>query len=153
MKRSTVLLLVVGLVFAALVGPADAKKKIKKIQRTVEYSYQVPSPAVSGVVGGCLAGNGVDTGCNEIATSTKESYVTVAVTDATGQPTNWYLAQDTDQANTGLEIFASGCGETPGPVAITPGLALRVQVGAVGGPDCPGVATTGTVKVVLSNLP
>ncbi|HEY7874729.1 MAG TPA: hypothetical protein VIG64_06365 [Actinomycetota bacterium] len=153
MKRSTVLLLVLGLVFASLAAPAVAKKKSKRVERVVEYTYQVPSPAVSGVVGACVADAPASTGCNEIATSTKERYVTVAVTDASGQPTNWYLAQDTDTAITGLEIFASGCGETAGPIAITPGLALRVQVGAVGGPDCPGVATTGDVKVVLSNLP
>jgi subtilisin family serine protease len=152
MKRSMVLLLVLGLVAtSALTGTAAAKKKAKA--RVIEYHYQVPSPAVSGVVGACVAGNGVDTGCNEIATSVKERYVTVKVTDASGQPTNWYLAQDTDAANQGLEIFASGCGETSGPVAITPGLALRVQVGAVGGPDCPGVATTGDVTVTLSSKP
>jgi hypothetical protein len=151
MRKSAVLLLVMGLVFGSLVGAAEAKKKPK--QRVIEYHYQVPSPAVSGVAGFCLAGNGVDTGCNEFATSVTERYVSVKVTDASGQPTNWYLAQDTDSANTGLEIFASGCGETAAPVPITPGLALRVQVAAVGGPDCPGVATTGDVTVTLSAKP
>jgi hypothetical protein len=152
MKRSIVTLLVLGLIFGALVGAAEAKKKKAK-PRVIEYHYQVPSPAVSGVAGFCLAGNGVETGCNEIATSTREAYASVAVTDASGQPTNWYLAQDTDTSNTGLEIFASGCGETAAPVPITPGLALRVQVAAVGGPDCPGVATTGDVTVTLSAKP
>lgn len=159
MKKSAILLLVLGLLFGSLLGTAEAKKKKKKpaapvkVERTVEYAYAVPSPGVSGVAGFCLAGNGVDTGCNEIATASEETYASVEVTDATGQATNWYLAQDTDTSNTGLEIFASGCGKTDAPVAITPGLALRVQVAAVGGPDCPGVATSGTVKVVLSNMP
>lgn len=153
MKKSAVTLLALGLVFGSLVGSAEAKKPKKAKTRVVEYHYQVPSPAVSGVAGFCLAGNGVDTGCNEIATSITERYVSVVVADSTGQPTNWYLAQDTDTSNTGLEIFASGCGETAAPVPITPGLTLRVQVAAVGGPDCPGAATTGDVTVTLSSKP
>lgn len=152
MKKSVVTLLVLGLVFGSLVGSAEAKKKKAK-PRVVEYHYQVPSPAVSGVAGFCLAGNGVETGCNEIATAASEAYASIKVTDATGQPTNWYLAQDTDTTNTGLEIFASGCGESAGAVPITPGLTLRVQVAAVGGPDCPGAATTGDVTVTLSAKP
>jgi hypothetical protein len=160
MKRSIVMLLVLGLMFGALVGAADAKKKKKKppvpvkVERTVEYTYQVPSPGVSGVAGSCLAANGIDgTGCKNIPVSVEEVYVSVTVTDATGQPTNFYLAQETDPSNTTLEIFASGCGSTASPVPISPGIELRVQVAAVGGPDCPGVATTGNVKVVLSNMP
>lgn len=153
MKKTLVTLLVLGLVAGAMLGSAEAKKKPKKTKRTVEYSYQVPSPAVSGVAGFCLEGTADGTGCHEVPTAQNEVYVSVAVTDASGQPTNFYLAQDTDTTNTGLEIFASGCGATDGPVAITPGLALRVQVAAVGGPDCPGAATTGDVTVVLSNLP
>ena len=81
-----------------------------------------------------------------------ERYVSVEVTDASGQATNWYLAQDTDTTNTGLEIFASGCGATASPVPITPGLTLRVQVGAVGGPDC-RAARHGEGAVTLSAKP
>ena len=154
-KRSIVTLLVLGLVLGALVGAADAKKKKKKkVERKVEYEYTVPSPGVSGVVGACMAVLGVDgTACSDISTATTETYVKVTVTDATGQPTNFDLAQDTDPGTPALEIFASGCGATDAAVPITPGLPLRVSVSSAGGPDCPGVATTGTVEAVLTNAP
>jgi hypothetical protein len=153
MKKSMVALLVLGLVFGSLVGTADAKKKKKT--RTVEYSYTAPSPGVSGVVGLCLTVIGVDgTACSDIATSTREAYIKVTVTDATGQPTNFDLAQDTDPATPAVEIFASGCGTTgESAIPITPGLPVRVSVSTVGGPDCPGIATSGTVQAVLSSAP
>ena len=153
MKKSIVTLLVLGLVFGSLVGTADAKKKKKS--RTVEYTYMVPSPGVSGVVGACLAVLGAEgTACSDIATSTREAYIKVTVTDTTGQPTNFDLAQDTDPATPALEIFASGCGTTgEAAIPITPGLPVRVSVSSAGGPDCPGVATSGSVEAVLSSAP
>ena len=154
MKRKLVVLLVLGLIVGSLAGTAEAKKKKKAKTRTVEYEYTVPSPGVSGLVGACMAVLGVDgTACADIPTSTQEAYVAVTVTDATGQPANFDLAQDTDPGTPALEIFASGCGATDSPIPITPGLPLRVSVSAAGGPDCPGVATTGSVKAVLSSTP
>jgi hypothetical protein len=158
MKRSLALVLILGLIAAmALAAPAQAKKKKKKpakVERVVEYDYQAPSPGISGVVGACLTVVGVDgTACQDIPTGIDEVFVKVEVTDATGQPTNFDLAQDSDPNNPGLEIFASGCGSTSDAVPIQAGLAVRVSVTAVGGSDCPGVATTGHVKATLSNLP
>jgi hypothetical protein len=155
MKRSLVLFLALGLVFGSI-ATADAKKsrKPKRIERSVELTYQAPSPGISGVVGACMTVLGVEgTACIDTPLGGDDLFVKVAVTDATGQPTNFDLAQDTDVDNPGLEIFASGCGETAEPIAITPGVALRVSVTAIGGPDCPGAATTGDIKVTLSNKP
>ena len=159
MKRTITVVLILGLIASmALAAPAQAKKKKKKlpvkIERVVEYDYQAPSPGVSGVVGGCLTVLGVEgTACVDTPTGAGEVFVKVKVEDASGQATNFDLAQDSDADNPGLEIFASGCGETADAIPIEEALALRVSVTAVGGPDCPGVATTGHVTITLSNMP
>lgn len=156
MKRFLILMLALGLVVGSI-ATAEAgkkKKKPKRVERVVELSYDAPSPGISGVVGACMSVLGVEgTACIDTPLSAEDLFVQVEVTDATGQPTNFDLAQDTDTANPGLEIFASGCGATEAPMTITPGVALRVSVTAIGGPDCPGAATTGDIKITLSNLP
>jgi hypothetical protein len=153
-KKTLVIALVIGLLAGAMFAPAEAKKKKKRVERKVELAYQVPSPGVSGVVGACLAVLGVEgTACIDIPTGAGETFIKVDVADASGRPVPFDLAQDSDSTNTGLEIFASGCGTTPDAVPMSEGLAVRVSVTAVGGPDCPGVSTTGTVTATLSNLP
>lgn len=155
MKRSLVLMMIVGMIFGSIAtAEAAKKKKPKKVERTVEVAYQTPSPGISGLLGACMAVLGVDgTACIDVPIGGDEAFVSVSVTDATGRPTNFDLAQDSDAGRPGFEIFASGCGETTEPIAVTPGLAVRVSVTAIGGPDCPGVATTGTISATFSNLP
>jgi hypothetical protein len=156
MKRFAILVLALGLIVGS-VATADAKKKPRKpkrVERVVELAYSAPSPGISGVVGACMAVLGVDgTACVDTPLGPGEVFVRVAITDQTGQPTNFDLAQDSNPDNPGLEIFASGCGETAEPIVITPGIPLRVSVTAIGGPDCPGVATAGDITITLSNLP
>jgi hypothetical protein len=116
MKKTLVLMLVAGLVVASMVGVADAKKKKKRVERKVELAYQAPSPGISGVVGACLTVLGVEgTACIDVPTAGNEAFASVKVTDATGRPVPFDLAQDSDPNNTGLEIFGSGCGETENP--------------------------------------
>jgi hypothetical protein len=158
MKRFVALGLVAGLVLGALSTPATAKKKKKKrpkrVERTVEHAYQLPSPGIPGVVGICLAAAGVsESACIDIPTGNDDRYVSVDVTDTSGQTPYGILAQDSDQASPGLEIFAEFCGKTESPVAITPGLPLRVSLYAGPAPNCMGVATSGTITAKLSNLP
>ena len=156
MKRSLVLMMIIGMIFGSIATAEAGKKarKPKKVERKVELDYQTPSPGISGVVGACMAVLGVDgTACIDVPIGGDEAFVSVSVTDSTGQPTNFDLAQDSNADNPGLEILASGCGETTEPIAVTPGLAVRVSVTAIGGPDCPGVATTGSISATFSNLP
>ena len=161
MKKTLSIVLLALLIagaFAAVPAQAKKKKKPKKsvrVERLVEYEYQTASPGISGVVGACMTVLGVEgTACQDFPTLANESFVKVVVEDATGQPTNFDIAQDVDGPDVpGLNIIASGCGESAEAIPITPGLAVRVSVTALGGPDCPGVATTGAVKATLSNMP
>ena len=154
MKRILVLLMIVGLVVGSVATAEAGKKKPKRVERTVELGYDAPSPGISGVVGACMAVLGVPgTACIDTPLGASDLFVKVTVTDATGQPTNFDLAQETDPSTPYTDIFASGCGETPDAIPITPGVPLRVTVTAIGGPTCPGVATQGTIELTLSNLP
>ena len=158
MRKTITVLLAASLVTAAFLAPAaDAakkkKKKPKKVSRTIEHTYQAPSPGVAGTVGACLAGQMENAGCTEIPLSGTEKFVMISVTDATGQKVAGTMSQDTDSANTGYEIIGSFCGSTDKPVAVAPGLPLRISVYAVSSSACPGVATTGTIKATVSNLP
>ena len=159
--KKTLSIVLMGLLVAGAfaAAPASAKKKKPKkpvrVERALEYTYQTASPGISGVVGACMTVLGVEgSACQDFPTMANESFVKVVVEDATGQPTNFDIAQDVDGPDVpGLNIIASGCGETAEAIPIEPGLAVRVSVTALGGPDCPGVATTGKVKATLSNMP
>jgi hypothetical protein len=82
-----------------------------------------------------------------------EAFVKVEIKDSSGQDPYWILAQDTDTTTPGYDIFHQGCGNSDEAIPITEGLELRVSVYAFGGPGCPAVGTTGTIKATLSNLP
>ena len=156
MKKTLILALIVGLIAASMAGPAVAKKKKKpkRIERQIELAYQAPSPGVPGAVGACLSGFAEGTACIDTPTGADDKYISVDVADASGQASYGILAQDTDADNPGLEIFATFCGATTEPIKIAqPGLTLRVSLYAGPSPDCPGVATTGTINGTLSNLP
>ena len=158
MKQTMAVLLTFGLVGGALAaGPAEAKKKKKKkpkrVERVVEHSYAAPSPGVPGVAGACLAAFTGDSGCIDIPVTLDDKFVMVDVTDASGQTPAAILAQDTNSNQPGFEIFHDFCGKTEEPVAITPGLTLRVSVYAGPSSSCAGIGTTGDMKVTLSNLP
>ena len=154
-KRALTALIVIGLVAGAMVGPADAKKKkLRRKERKVELAYQFGSPGVPGAVGACLAAAGVEgSACIDVPLGPGEKYVVVEAVDATGLSPSGILAQDTDPASPGFEIFAEFCGSTPEPVAITEGLPLRISLYTVPSPTCPGLTTTGTINATLSTMP
>ena len=158
MKRSVVLLLVIGLLAGALTVPAEAakkkkkKKKAQRVERVVEVDYQAPAIGISPPgTGVCLRPTN---SCGDIVIGAGELYAKVEITDATGTPVAFSLGQDTDPDTVGTEHdLGQFCGTTgDDPVALEPGFAIVVFPWALG-PACGAVATQGTVKATLSNLP
>jgi hypothetical protein len=165
-KRFLVLFMVVGLM-AGAVATAEAKKKPKpkpkpiRIERTVEASYY--GPQVLYESRSCAPSGGA--GCVTLETRATERSLTANVTDAHGQPVSVYVV-DASEARCCLvgprAVYGTFCGKTTEPIRFDPGTTLELWVGGDWWPtwwivpevDCsPGIATTGTLSVTLSNLP
>ena len=153
MRKAIIVALVLGLVAGSLSAPAVAKKKKpKKVERVVELTYDLGATGAGAPVGtgACLRPTN---SCGDIPTGSTEKYVTVEITDAAGLPVAFSLTQDTDPDAIGSESdLGEFCGKTEEPIAIEPGFTIVVFPWTVG-PACGSVATTGTVKATLSNLP
>jgi hypothetical protein len=148
MKKLIVSALVLGLLATAAVAPAYAGKRK---QRVAKGTYENPAIGIPGVVGTSSAG-----GAFEFAVGAKESFIDIQITDDGGQSVTATLSQDTDPSTPSWEIFATICGETEEPLTIEPGVAVRVSVYTMPGPEqptCTGPATSGTIKATFSNLP
>lgn len=156
MKRILVAVLILGLVFGA-VTTAEAKKKkkkkSKKIERTVEGGYAAPTLVIAG---SCSETGAI--GCVSIASGRRETFITAAkVTDAHGQPVVVSVSANTD-GNVGDDVsFGTFCGELTEPITVGPGVELHFWVGGitdiVSARCAPGLATSGTISVTLSNVP
>jgi hypothetical protein len=146
MKKILTLLLVLGLVAGAMSMPAHAKKKPKKVSRTVEFTYVCP--CVGAFQFGSATGTNLGGGPMAVA---GEKFLAGAAVDTTGQPVPVSIEQDTngDGFNDPVGSF---CGKTKTPITITPGLEIRVFVGEPSA-SCPGPAAGGTIHFTLSNLP
>ena len=161
-KRALAVALMIGLLVGSLAIPAEAGKKKKKkkpapvvrVERTVESVYQAPAIGSPATGGACP---NATNSCAELATGADDQYVKITVTDATGTPVAFSLAQDTDEATLGSEVdmgvFCGTTGDAPIKVQ-APGVPVLSFVWAFGDVTCPGgVATTGTVTGTFSNLP
>ncbi len=152
-KKAIIVALVMGLVAGALAAPATAAKKKKapkKVTREAESVYDTPAIGHPDAVVGCSG----STGCATFALGATESFISLEIVDSAGLPVYGRASQDTNGDGLGDKSF-NFCGKTAEPVAVEPGVTLNIFISAAGGarPPCPGAATSGVVKAVISNLP
>ena len=147
MKRSLIATLVLSLIAAALMAPAEAKKKRKKVTRVAEARYENPS------IGSNQTG-GLGINIPSYPSLPNEIFVSVEVTDDVNPMAGVRVRWDLDGDSTSDGAFFV-CGSTPEPVAIPGGVTLDVFP-YIGGDQlsCPGsIPTAGTVKMTFSNMP
>ncbi len=152
MKR-TISIVLLGLLVAGAFAtvPAQAKKKKKSHVRVVKGTYDAPALGIGGILTW-----GVTGGTVEVPTLANENFIQVEVDDDVGTETYFGLSQEDTNGDGIGEIIAGGCTKTPEPLPITAGLTHTITITTGPGseaPTCPGIATSGTVKVTLSEKP
>ena len=148
MKKLIVTSVMIGLLAGALVGPAEAGKKKKPKTRVAEGTYDNPAVGVPGVVGTSNAG-----GAFEFGTLSNERTISITIDDDAGGTPTFTMSQNSDPSDASYEIMGTWCGETPEPVAIEPGLPVRVSVYATPGPEqptCISRASSGTIVATFA---
>lgn len=160
MKRTITLLLVLGLLVGATMGVAEAKKKkkVKRVERTAELTYQCPcGPSTPAGSQGVWAGpDGSRLGGGPVPSGVDDKFVKVEVADQSGGDVYVELAQDTDGDLQSETEIGSVCSSTDEALAVpSPGTDVTIYVyeGTCGTDGGPAVATTGTVTLTFSNLP
>lgn len=165
MKKSIIVVLVLGLIAGGLLAaPAQAKKRKRPpapVVRTFELPYQCPcgpswgrqaGPAGTGVGFWLLGGT---FGGGTAATGSQDKFVKVEVVDQSGQAVLVSLGQDADGDSLSELDAGSACGTSEEPIAIpAPGSELSVFVydGFCNDGTTPSIATSGVVKLTFSNV-
>jgi hypothetical protein len=154
-KRAAVLVMILSLVVGtvAVAEAAKKKKKPKRIERTVEGTYDAPPLVIAGT---CAQTGAI--GCVAIATGPGETFIKSAkVTDSHGQPVVVSVSANTDGEIGDDVSYGAFCGELTEPMSFDAGVELHLWVGVieevVNEACAPGLATTGSVTVTLSNMP
>jgi hypothetical protein len=143
MRRSIVLMLILGLIFGAMLPAQAGKKKTRKA--TAEYfapAYFSYSPDGEHNIGGVNFPSG-----------SGERFVSIEIADNAGMDVSAAVGQDPE--GDGTVTATSFCTSTPEPVPIEPGLEVTVFVfvGPCTAPLAPAFATQGTVTATFSKMP
>lgn len=140
MRRS--ITVIVGLAVAAA-SPAFAGGRGHQESAT----YQTPG-GVQGVVNGSVNAQGSHYGYVQLASSARDHAVRVTVSDATGLPVAFALAQWDAHAPNGERDLGSYCGTSTTRALPKPGRSVVVYLNVGSCPGGPSVPTTGTVTAV-----
>ncbi|MGH2807554.1 MAG: hypothetical protein ACRDKT_09775 [Actinomycetota bacterium] len=129
-----------GYIQADLFSPSSGKPAPPRVERVEELTYTGPDYYETG-------DGGFSLGSHRIDTYSEERYVTLDTTDASGYPTHVIVYIDNGPA---VEV----CGETTKAIEFPAGGDLFVEVDPSPCSDgTPAAATTGTLEVVLANVP
>ena len=147
MRKFSIMAITIALVLGAILAPvAGAARKAKKVKttrtETADYTTSGSAAAPIGVATVCAQSQG----CLTFVAQSKEEYVTFTVTDATGTPAPFLVSLDGATTST-------YCGATDRPVWLNRATEIEVLIATVAVPDCPGVATSGSLSATFSNLP
>ena len=149
MKKSMVVIVVLGLLAAFMVAPEASAAKKKAKPRVFEGTYTCPCGInVAGQGPAWRLGSGE--GGFQVPVLSNEKSISVELTDDSGTPVYFEITQDVDGDGTLYEHAAgSGCGKTEEPVALEPGapVVVFVQSGTCG--TGAGLATGGTFKTII----
>lgn len=158
MRKTASIAAVMCLAVIGAGGVADAASKGKppkprKHTRTLTLVYNPAGPtshAMTGVgsVQGCV---GAIANCLAFAPTKDEKYMTITAADALGGRVGVSLYPDTGGSGVSTETFI--CGSTKN-LPIAPRSAWNLAADTVSADvACPGLASQGTVTIILSNLP
>lgn len=133
--------------FASNAQPEQKNPRAANRGRKVEASYgNGLSGGTEGVAFACINEKPPVGSCVLVPAGLRETLVHVEVVDASGLPVPAYVRPHNDVPRGGVQI----CGATTDPVRIYPGVEVEVTLNAVHpGNRCPGLATTGTVKLTF----
>lgn len=151
MLRKASLLILMGLVTAALITPAAAGRG--RQPRKDEIPYRAPTAGIGGVVSQCDEHDQI--GCVDFVPRLKERFIQVKVADDSGAAVYANLAQNTD-SDPMQEIIHRFCGEMEEPLEIDPTTKVTVHIyegPGMGALTCVGPATSGIVTAVHSTRP
>lgn len=161
MKKAIAVALSAGLLAGAMIGPADAAKKKKKpkppvkVERVVEVAYDKPGIGVA--IAGGNGGYGLSfPAAAAVPSMPEEKYVSVEITDASGQKVALSLSGGDTDGDGFADTFASLCGATEEPIELPEDGAGIADMYAHNGTcedNSPSIMTSGVVKLTFSNLP
>ena len=149
MRKTLSTLVALGLVFGAF-GAAPAEAKGKKKERKVAFEYMCPCTGMIQL--GSLFGGDPNLGGGPMAVGGTETYLTGEAVDQSGQAVMVSINQDVDGDgfNDGVGSF---CTKTEEPIAIEPGLEIRVFIGGLCDDGTPTAPIGGVINFTLSNKP